>query len=208
MNRFIARNRIAFISSYPPKAIGMETLAQRPAEALTLSPYACIDPVFVVLQSDVSERYDGDVVFVIHKEVRSDYRDAADLINNENITRVELELEFRLLSGEANMGIEVLLRYLRVPVVTTLLSISENPSPSYFQRLVDVCNASWKIIVANQHGIELLKNKYRIDGHKLEQMAHEIEEIPLGVFERSTETSLRSPYEKIRKPYSCRGFYG
>ncbi len=173
-----------------------------------LSPHACIDPVFIILQSDVSERYDGDVDFVIHKEVRTDYMDAADLINNENITRVELELEFRLLSGEAIMGIELLLRHLRVPVVTTLLSISENPSPSYFQRLVDVCNASWKIIVTNQHGIELLKNKYRIDGHKIEQMAREIEEIPLGVFERGIETSVRSPYEKIQRSYSRRGFYG
>ena len=207
MNQLNLPHKIAFMSSYPPKMYGVTVFTSRLVETMTLSPNPRIEPFIIVLQSDVSETYCGNVDFVIHKGVPSDYMEAADLINTGNIGRVELELEYQMLGGERGLGIDLLLRRISAPIVTTLLYIPENPSPLYFQRLTDVCDASWKIIATNQEGVDLLKKTYKVSGHKIERLAQDIPQIPPHDVERWEGTTAGFPYEEHRKRYPCNGFY-
>lgn len=208
MNRLSPPNRIAFISSYPSKPGGTAAFAWCQVDRMSLAVRRCVEPVLIVLQSDACEIHGEGIDFVIHKEIISDYMDAADFINTGNIDHVELELEFRLLGDQAGMGIELLLRHLRIPVITTLHWIPENPSSTYFQRLTDICDASWKILVMNQRGVELLRNTYGITGQKIERVVSDLQEVSSEHDRPFDDAAVEERCEHSRKRLVCNEFYG
>lgn len=208
MNRLSPHNRIAFISSYPSKQGGNTVFAWCRVDRMSLAVRRGAEPVLIVLQSDVCETHGEGIDFVIHKEIRSDYMDAADFINAGNIDHVELELELRLLGDQAGMGIELLLRHLRVPVITTLHWIPENPSSTYFQRFMDICDVSWKILVMNQRGVELLKKTYGISGRKIEQAISDLQEISSEEDRLFDDSAVEARCEHSREGFLCNEFYG
>jgi glycosyltransferase involved in cell wall biosynthesis len=73
-----------------------------------------------------------------------------------------------------------LLRRLNVPVVSTLHTVLEDPSPEYFQSTVDVCDGSDRIIVMNRRGIDMLTNVYGIPEKKIELIPHGIPDVRFG----------------------------
>lgn len=207
MNRLSAQNRIAFISSYPSKPGGNAAFSWCRVDRMSPAVRRCVEPVLIVLQSDADKVYEG-IDFVIHKEIISDYMDAADYINTCDIDHVELELDFRLLGGPAGIGIDLLLRHLRVPVITTLHWIPENPSSTYFQRLTDICDASWKVLVMNQRGVELLRKTYGITDRKIERIISDLQEVSSEEYRLFDDAAVEERSIHSRKGFLCNEFYG
>ena len=94
MIKINTRDRIAFISSYPPRMCGIATFTSHLIENMTLASNGSFEPVVIAMQSDASQKYSEAVDFVIHKDIRSDYMEAADFINSRNIDMVVLQHEF------------------------------------------------------------------------------------------------------------------
>jgi len=208
MNRLSSQNRIAFISSYPSKPGGHTAFAWCRVDRMSQSVRRCVEPVLIVLQSDACEIHGEGIDFVIHKEIISDYMEAADFINAGNIDHVELELEFRLLGGQAGVGIDLLLRHLRIPVITTLHWIPENPSSTYFQRFKDICDASWKILVMSQRGVELLRNTYGITDQKIEWVVSDLRDVSSEDERLFDDAAVEKRGEYSQKGFLCNEFYG
>ncbi len=208
MNRLNSRNRIAFISSCPSKPDDNAAFSWYRADAMSPAVRSSVEPVLIVLQSDAEKTHCEGIDFVIHKETRSDYMEAADFINTGDIDHVELELDFRLLYGEGCLGIELLLRHLRIPVITTLHWIPKNPSSTCFQRLMDICGASWKVIVTNQQGVELLRKTYGVTGHKIERVVSDSREMSSEDGRLFDDAAVEDRCEHSRKGYLCNEFYG
>ncbi|MHC4498189.1 MAG: glycosyltransferase [Planctomycetota bacterium] len=132
----------------------------------------------VAMRSDNDLKYDDPVKFEIRQKVKSDYISAADYVNFSNVDLVSVQHEFGLFGGEAGSYLSLLLDRLSAPVITTLHTVLNDPNPDYYESMVDVCNASFKVITMNERGVDMLRNIYGIAGKKVELIAHGIPDLP------------------------------
>lgn len=180
MFRFSARNRIAFISSYPPRMCGIATFTSHLIKNMTLASNGSFEPVIIAMQSNGSAKYSEVADFVIRKDLRSDYIQAANFINSDNIDMVVLQHEFGLFGGDGGTYISSLLKRINAPIVSTLHTVLERPASELFQSLLEVCDLSGKIIIMNKHGIDMLENIYGASKNKVELIPHGILDVPFG----------------------------
>ena len=174
------KNRIAFISSYPPRKCGIATFTSHLVRNTIPTPNASFEPVIIAMQSNSTMRYHEEVEFVIRKDLKSDYMEAADFIKSSNIDIVVLQHEFGLFGGEGGSYIVSLLKRLNVPVITTLHTVLEKPPEEYLRGLIDVCDWSKKVIVMNKRGVTMLENLYEVPQSKIDLIPHGVPTIPFG----------------------------
>ncbi|UCE99575.1 MAG: glycosyltransferase family 4 protein [Planctomycetota bacterium] len=169
--------KVAFISSYPPRKCGIATFTSDLIKGIGLAAKGEFEPLVVAMQSG-GQKYQDPVKFEIRQNVKNDYICAADYINFSHIDLVSVQHEFGLFGGEAGSYLSLLLKRLKVPAITTLHTVLGNPEPDYHRSLVDVCDASYKVITMNERGVGMLKEIYGISGSKVELIAHGIPDLP------------------------------
>jgi glycosyltransferase involved in cell wall biosynthesis len=123
-------------------------------------------------------KYSNPVKFEIRQNVKSDYICAADYINFSHVDAVCVQHEFGLFGGEAGSYLNLLLKRLKVPVVTTLHTVVDNPQEAHYKSMVDLCKASHKVITMNERGVDMLRNVYGIPSRKIKLIAHGIPDLP------------------------------
>ena len=196
MIRAIIPRKIAFISSFQPRKCGLATFSSDLIKNIGKAGEIEFRPTVVAMQSGQEHKYMKPVEFVIRKELPEDYINAADYINSSDFDAVSLQHEFGLFGAEGGSYINLLLKRLDIPVITTLHTVLEKPSIEYFNALVDVCDKSDRVIVMNRRGIDMLTNIYDIPRKKIEFIPHGIPDIP---FDRSCfcKRGLHSSGRKI-----------
>ncbi|MHC4646215.1 MAG: glycosyltransferase family 4 protein [Planctomycetota bacterium] len=107
--------------------------------------------------------------------MKNDYICAADYVNFSNVDLISVQHEFGLFGGDGGSYLSLLLNRLHAPVITTLHTVLNEPSPSYYKSLVDICNISYKVIT---RGVGMLQDIYGISGNKIELIAHGIPDLP------------------------------
>lgn len=172
--------KIAFISSFAPRKCGIATFTSDMINNMAATDGEEFEPWIFAMQSQTRLQYDKPVVFTINKDVKSDYACAADFINSNDIDVVSVQHEFGLFGGNGGSYLSFLLRKLNKPVVTTLHTVLEKPAQEYFDSLIDVCDASNKVIVMNQRGIGMLQDIYGVSEKKIELIPHGIPDLPLA----------------------------
>jgi glycosyltransferase involved in cell wall biosynthesis len=105
---------------------------------------------------------------------------AADYINLSDVDIVSVQHEFGLFGGEGSSHLNLLLRRLNKPVITTLHTVLEKPTAEYSDSLADVCEASAKVIVMNKRGINMLRDIYCVPAQKIELIPHGIPVFPFA----------------------------
>jgi glycosyltransferase involved in cell wall biosynthesis len=178
--QFYLQRKIAFISSFFPRRCGIATFTSDLINNICLASEGIIKPAVIAMQSDSSQHFCKPVEFVIRKDIRCDYMEAADFINSSDIEAVSLQHEFGLFGGPAGSYIVPLLRRLNVPVISTLHTVLEKPLPEYFQTLVDICDCSETVIVMNRRGVGMLRDLYGVPARKIKLIPHGIPDVPFG----------------------------
>jgi glycosyltransferase involved in cell wall biosynthesis len=130
------------------------------------------------MRSDNNLKYDDPVKFEIRQNVKSDYICAADYVNFSNVDLVSVQHEFGLFGGEAGSYLSLLLDRLNAPAITTLHTILDDPSPHYYESLVEVSNSSYKVITMNERGLGMLRDTYGVSDKKVELIPHGIPDLP------------------------------
>jgi len=169
--------KVVFISSFPPRKCGIATFTSDLIENIALAAKGEFEPLVVALRSE-DQKYNDPVKFEIRQDVKSDYICAADYINFSHVDLVCVQHEFGLFGGEAGAYLSLLLNRLKTPIVTTLHTVIDDPSPSYRKSLIDVCKASYKIITMNERGVGMLRDIYDISTRKIKLIPHGIPELP------------------------------
>ena len=169
--------KVAFISSYLPRRCGIATFTCDLIKGITPAAKGEFEPLVVAMRSE-DQRYKDPVKFEIRQNVKSDYICAADYINFSHIDLVSVQHEFGLFGGEAGSYLSLLLNRLKVPVITTLHTVLSEPGADYYRSLVDVCDASYKIITMNELGVTMLRDIYGISDGKVELIPHGIPDLP------------------------------
>lgn len=122
--------------------------------------------------------YPHRVRFEINESDPLSYSRAADFLNITDVEVVSLQFEYGIFGGESGEFILHLLSDLRMPIVTTLHTILEHPSPIQKSILDQVIFFSDRVVVMSEYGIELLRNTYEIQPSKIEYIGHGIPDLP------------------------------
>ena len=170
--------RIAFIGNYLPRQCGIATFTTDLCNAIAarFQQTTCI----AVPVNDVKAgyNYSGRVRFELSEKDIDSYRRAADFLNINSVDIISLQHEYGIFGGRAGSHILVLLRELRMPVVTTFHTILRDPDSDQKRVLQEIASLSDRIVVMSQHGAEFLHEIYGVAPDKIDLIPHGIPDVP------------------------------
>ena len=169
--------KVAFISSYPPRKCGIATFSSDLIENVQLCAGNRFEPLVVAVRNE-ELTYEHPVKFEIRQNVKNDYVCAADYLNFSHIDAVSVQHEFGLFGGDAGSYLSLLLKRLKSPVITTLHTVLDDPPDEYRKSMIDVCEASYKVITMNKRGVQMLQDIYGVEKEKIQLIAHGIPDLP------------------------------
>lgn len=153
-------HKIAIIGNYPPRQCGIATFTKDLNDGFRENGVTTA----VVAMNDGLHRYDypGDVVCEIEQNVMASYISAAEYLNSNNFDAVIVQHEFGIYGGQDGIHIIQLLKRLRIPVITTLHTVLDDPTENQRRVINELANISQKLVCISRKGIELLWTIYGI----------------------------------------------
>lgn len=173
--------RLAVLGNHLPRQCGIATFTTDLVDAITAAAPA-VD-TFVVAMNDAGHRhgYPARVRFEIPEPDVSAYRRAADFLNVNNVDLLSVQHEYGIFGGKAGGQLLVLLRELRMPIVTTLHTILAEPNATQRQVMDELTSLSERLVVMSAHGARLLRDVHGVPEHKIDHIPHGIAALPAGV---------------------------
>jgi glycosyltransferase involved in cell wall biosynthesis len=170
--------KIAFLGDYLPRKCGIATFTHDLREALTVE-YPEMES-FVAPVNDLPEGYEypSEVRFEFSENDLDSYRRTADYLNFSNPDVVCLQHEYGIYGGPAGSFILALLRDLRIPVVTTLHTILQNPSADQRRVIHELGVLSARLVVMSERGSKMLREIYGVPEGKIDLIPHGILDMP------------------------------
>jgi len=170
--------KIAFIGDYLPRKCGIATFTSdiRRAVAQKYPETDCI----VAPVDDVEGGYDypPEVRFEFPEQDLDAYRRTAHFLNFSNVDVVCLQHEFGIFGGPAGGHILALLRDLRVPVVTTLHTVLQEPNDDQLRVMRQLGALSTRLVVMSERGRQFLLDVYGMADDKIDVIPHGIPDMP------------------------------
>ncbi|MDH4071073.1 MAG: glycosyltransferase family 4 protein [Ignavibacteria bacterium] len=170
--------RIAFVGNYLPRQCGIATFTTDLCEAVaaTFDETACI--ALPVNDIKAGYPYPARVRFEIDEKDIHSYGRAADFLNINNVDLVCVQFEYGIFGGKAGGHVLKLLRDLRMPIVTTLHTILNSPTPDQKRVLEEVAALSDRLIVMSERGSRYLQDIYHVMPEKIDLIPHGIPDVP------------------------------
>jgi glycosyltransferase involved in cell wall biosynthesis len=170
--------RIAFVGDYVPRKCGIATFTHDVCHAVA-GQYPQSECV-VVPVDDVEGGYDypSEVRFQIPDQDLAGYRRAAEYLNFGNFDVVCLQHEYGIYGGSAGSHILALLRELRMPIVTTLHTVLQEPNPSQRRVLEKLGRISTRMVVMAERARTFLREIYNVPEEKIDLIPHGIPDMP------------------------------
>ncbi len=171
-------NRIAFIGNYLPRLCGIATFTTDLCESIAAQYRQITCIALPVNDIEAGYAYPARVRFeLVEKDIDS-YRRAADFLNINNVDIVSLQHEYGIFGGLVGSHILVLLRELRMPIVTTLHTILRDPNPDQKRVLEEIAALSDRLVVMSKRGVEFLQEIYGVRPEKIDLIPHGIPDVP------------------------------
>ena len=171
--------RIGCVSTYVPRRCGLATFAGDLVGAICRElndPQAC---QLVAMNDGLFEyKYPDCVRFEVRQEEPADYRLAADFMNTRGLDLLLLQHEYGIFGGQEGAHVLNLVRDMRMPVVTTVHTVLENPLPQQRHILSSIAEMSDRLVVMSRRGAELLKRVFSVPTEKIVMIPHGIPDVP------------------------------
>src|SRR5438034_855532 len=170
--------KVALVGDYLPRKCGIATFTTDLCRTLN-QEYGEAD-CFAVPVNDIEGGYDypREVRFEIEEKDLSSYQRAADFLNISNVDVVCMQHEFGIFGGPSGSHVLVLLRELRMPIVTTLHTILHNPTAEQRRVMQELIARSTRLVAMTQHGQRMLREIYQTPPAKIDLIPHGIPDIP------------------------------
>jgi glycosyltransferase involved in cell wall biosynthesis len=190
---------IAFVSTHPPRECGIATFTSDLARAVKAA-----DPSVRMSWAAINEPgsihpYGPEVRWRIRQNRPASYGQAAEEINESRVDIVCLEHEFQLYGiwRDPDMLVEdhlpPFLRGLRKPLVTTLHTVSPDPSSSVLESVQRIGQRSNVVVAMAELARRLLVNQYGLESSKVVVVPHGMPAIqPKGRRHMKQRLGLRS----------------
>jgi glycosyltransferase involved in cell wall biosynthesis len=172
--------RIAFVGGFEPRRCGIATFTHDLCEAVAEA--APQSQCFAGALNDRPEgyKYPPRVRFEILESDLDSYRRAADFLNFNNTEVLCVQHEFGIYGGPAGSHVLALLKEVRMPVVTTLHTVLQQPDPAQRQVMEELVRRSERLVVMARKGAEILQESYGVPAAKVDVIPHGIPEIPFA----------------------------
>lgn len=175
--------KIAYISTYPPRECGLATFNHNLLKAISANfqSASTLDNVSVVALNDSDDtkqyQFPKEVEFVIRQNIKEDYLDAADFINEGPIDACILQHEFGIFGGENGIYVLSLLKKVNKPLISILHTVLQ--SPSFLQKSIirEVAKRSAKVVVMSRKAIQFLTEVYEIPRDKIRLIEHGVPDL-------------------------------
>ena len=169
--------KIAFVGDHLPRKCGIATFTSDllAAVASALPQTRCL----AVSVNDISDGYEYPEVvrFEIEEQDLSSYLRAADFLNISDVDVVCLQHEFGIFGGPVGSHILALLRELRMPVVTTLHTVLQEPRADQRRVMEGLISMSTRLVVMAEKGRQMLQELYQAPPEKIDLIPHGIPDV-------------------------------
>lgn len=167
--------KIAVIGNYLPRQCGIATFTTDLSQALA-QELMNEENLINIAMDDIPEGYNypHQVKFRVRQNVQSDYFWAADYLNANQYDVAILQHEFGIFGGDDGSYILQMIKSLKMPVITNLHTVLENPSDAQFKIIKGLAKYSDKLLVMSKKAIEILTRVYGIDRNIIKFIPHGI----------------------------------
>ncbi len=185
MSRGELTERIAFVSTFPPRPCGIATFAGSLAAACDRYLGGRLRTL-VVAVDDPKGGYDYPQVVKhrIDEHARVGYVKGAEFMNFSNIRVVSLQHEFGIFGGPDGSYVLDMLRELHYPVVTTFHTVLRSPSEGQRRVMEGLIALSERLVAMSRRGASFLHEVYDAPVEKISFIPHGVEQMPLVEPER------------------------
>lgn len=170
--------RIAVLGNHLPRQCGIATFTTHLVDAVAAAAPGCEVLVVAVNDPGKVHVYPPRVRFEITETDPASYVRCADFLNVNGAELVCLQHEFGIFGGKAGSHLLLLLRALRMPVVTTLHTILSAPSPEQRRVMEELATLSRRLIVMSEHGRRVLQDVYGVASDRCVVIPHGIPMVP------------------------------
>lgn len=176
MSHYIGK--IAFLGNYQPRLCGIATFTTDLCEAVAkrYPETGC----WSVAMNDTPDgyAYPERVRFEFEQEDADAYIRAANFLNLSGADVLCMQHEYGIYGGESGRLVLGLLKELNMPVVSTLHTILQEPSPVQHEVLREIADVSAALVVMSERGRMFLQDIYDISPAKIELIPHGIHDVP------------------------------
>lgn len=167
--------KIAVIGNYLPRQCGIATFTTDLSQSLARE-LSHEDHIINVAMDDIPEGYNypHQVKFRIRQNVQSDYFWAADYLNANQYSAAIVQHEYGIFGGEDGSHILQMIQSLKMPVITNLHTVLENPSPGQRKVMLGLAKYSDRLLVMSKKAFNILTNVYGIDKKMVSFIPHGI----------------------------------
>jgi glycosyltransferase involved in cell wall biosynthesis len=169
--------RIVFLGDYLPRLCGIATFTHDLCDAVSNSAPGADCFVGAVNDRPEGYSYPPQVRFELQEKDLNSYRSAADYLNFNNADVLCVQHEFGIYGGPAGSHLLALLKELRMPVVTTLHTVLQDPNPEQRKVMEELAARSERLVVMANKGAAILRDSYGIPGSKLDVIPHGIPDL-------------------------------
>jgi glycosyltransferase involved in cell wall biosynthesis len=170
--------RIAFLGDYLPRLCGIATFTQDLCESIAAASPDSDCFVGAVNDREEGYAYPSRVRFELQEKDRDSYRRAADFLNFNNADVLCVQHEFGIYGGTAGSHLLALLKEVRMPVVTTLHTVLQDPNTAQRKVMMELTARSDRLVVMVRKGAEILRDTYGVPESKVDIIAHGIPDLP------------------------------
>ena len=171
--------RFGCVSTFVPRRCGLATFASDLCGAICRDLDDAQAGQIVALNDGLTAyEYPDNVRVEVRQEEPADYRLAADLMNTRGLDLLLLQHEYGIFGGAEGAHVLNLLREVRMPVVTTLHTVLEQPLDQQRRILSSVVEMSDRLVVMSRRGAELLKQVFGAPAEKVVIIPHGIPDVP------------------------------
>jgi glycosyltransferase involved in cell wall biosynthesis len=175
--------KIICIGNFPPRQCGIATFTENLIKAIQ----SAAQLQFVEVEIEIIAMNDGDqnyeypaiVTKTIRDQVKSDYIEAANYINQSNADLCLLQHEYGIFGGNSGLLLLSLLRRLKTPLVTTLHSVLQQPNFHQKEVLKKIAQYSARIIVMSKLAIDFLQEIFEVPSSKITCIEHGVPDFEL-----------------------------
>ncbi|MBC2604226.1 glycosyltransferase family 4 protein [Puniceicoccus vermicola] len=168
---------IAFLGNFVPRLCGISTFTRDLYESIHAEAPGA--DCYVAAVTDTPEGYDYPEAVRLQfqeKDLRS-YRRIADVLNFKNADVLCVQHEFGIYGGPAGSYLIMLLKEVRMPIVTTLHTILENPTKEQSSVMKSLTSLSDRLVVMSRKGREILHSVYGVEESKIDVIPHGIPDV-------------------------------
>jgi glycosyltransferase involved in cell wall biosynthesis len=157
---FPRKPAVWILGSFPPRRCGIATFTNDLADAIEANGTRCR----VAAVHDGSDvEYANRVELKLDQDDLASYIEAAEEMNRSNASAVLVQHEFGIFGGEAGAHLVTLLRFLKLPVVTTLHTVLDQPCQTQRWVMEEILSRSERVVVMSRRAKSILRRTYGRD---------------------------------------------